>query len=160
MPSYWSKDTHSIIRGLTAKDPKQRLKLTDIKTHAFFKSINWTRLLERKIAPPFVPATPQGELDVSNFDEEYTTKEGLNMDNWSTGPLLSRSQEDLFEGFSFSRSFTPPPDMPINAIVDVSGIQSELSAEIYSLARSAAETHVGSYNYDDTEPEGDKVVCV
>jgi len=148
MPSYWHKDTHSVIKGLTNKNPSERLKLADIKRHAFFKSIFWAQLLERKTSPPYVPSVPKGELDVSNFDEMYTNK-SVAADNWSTGPVLSRSQDKLFEGFSFSRSFTPPPDMPTNGVVDVSGIQSELSAEIFNLARDAApDTAVHEFAYD------------
>jgi len=133
MPSYWHKDTHSLIKGLTAKKPSERLRISDIKTHPFFKSINWQQLLDRKIAPPFVPAIPRGDLDVSNFDEMYTSNPANS--TWSVEPTLSTSQEDQFKGFSFSRSFTPPPNSALgDTSVDVSRIQSELSAELLSLS--------------------------
>jgi len=137
MSSYWQKDTHSIIRGLTMKDPSQRLKLAEIKAHPFFSSINWQHLLEKNTVPPFVPATPKGDLDVSNFDEAYINKPI----SWSIGPALSNSQEDQFKGFSFSRSFTPPLNTPFavaTASVDVSSIKKEISAELMSLSRDNA----------------------
>jgi len=111
-----------------------------LKRIHFFKSINWQSLLERKTPPPFVPALPRGELDCSNFDETYT-KINCPSSTWSTGPTLTNSQEDQFKGFSFSRSFTPPPASSSTAVasnsgvVDVSGIQHELSAELLSLSR-------------------------
>jgi len=147
MPSYWHKDTHSIIKGLTTKNAYERLKLGEIKTHPFFKTIHWQKLLDRQIPPPFVPSTPRGDFDVSNFDEIYTK---TNVSNWSTGPTLSNSQEDQFKGFSFSRSFTPPPTTNITSnpgVVDVSGIQNELSAEILSL--SSSSTTVDAHAFDD-----------
>jgi len=138
MQSYWHKDTHSIIRGFTAKNPSERLHIEEMKTHPFFKSINWKQLGDRKTPPPYVPPTPLGEFDVSNFDESYTAKP-ITV-KWSTGPNLSTSQEEMFNGFSFSRSFTPPPNNPLSRVdgsdsVDISGIQSELSAELLSLSR-------------------------
>jgi len=146
MQSYWHKDTHSLIRGLTAKIPSERFRLAEIKSHPFFKSIHWQNLLDKKIAPPYVPPTPKGELDVSNFDESYTSKPVKSQ--WSVGPSLSTSQEEMFKDFSFSRSFTPPPNNPLsisrdsNSVLDVSGIQSELSAELLSLSmgNTAAQT--------------------
>jgi len=142
MPSYWQATTHSLIKGLTMKDPSKRLKVAEIKAHPFFKSINWQQLLDKKITPPFVPATPAGEFDVSNFDETYINKPVT----WSTGPTLSNSQDEMFKGFSFSRSFTPPPDTPLaagvtstvdgnNSVVDISSIQSELSAELLFMSK-------------------------
>jgi len=142
MPSYWQATTHSLIKGLTIKDPSKRLKVSEIKAHPFFKAINWKQLLEKKTSPPFVPPTPAGEFDVSNFDENYINKPVT----WSTGPCLSNSQDEMFKGFSFSRSFTPPPDTPLavgvttnvggnNNVVDISSIQSELSAELLFMSK-------------------------
>jgi len=149
MPSYWHKDTHSIIKGLTTKKHSERLRISDIKIHPFFKSINWQQLLNRKIAPPFVPSIPRGDLDVSNFDEMYTNKPATS--TWSVGPTLSTSQEDQFKGFSFSRSFTPPPNSTLgDTSVDVSGIQSELSAELLSLSfgNTNAQKGLPEHAYD------------
>jgi len=152
MQSYWHKDTHSIIRGLTAKTPSERFRIGEIKTHLFFKSINWQQLADRKTAPPYVPPTPRGELDVSNFDESYTTKP-VTPSKWSVGPTLSTSQEEMFKDFSFSRSFTPPRNNPLfvgsESKIDVSGIQSELSAELLALSignTSAQSLEEHAYN--------------
>lgn len=39
----------------------------DIKTHAYFKGIDWEALYECKVPSPYVPKT-SGEGDDSNFD--------------------------------------------------------------------------------------------
>jgi len=40
----------------------------DVKKHVFFKSIDWKKLVERKVSTPWKPAI-RGKMDTSNFDE-------------------------------------------------------------------------------------------
>jgi len=40
---------------LTLKDPTLRLKVQGIKSHAFFKGLDWGKLLKKQVAPPYVP---------------------------------------------------------------------------------------------------------
>eukprot|EP01125_Pyxidicula_operculata_P001948 TRINITY_DN118_c0_g1_i2.p2 TRINITY_DN118_c0_g1~~TRINITY_DN118_c0_g1_i2.p2 ORF type:complete len:179 (-),score=36.50 TRINITY_DN118_c0_g1_i2:57-593(-) len=104
MPSYWSKDTHSIIRGLTERDPEKRLKVNDIKAHPFFKTISWSKLSQQEIEPPFKPSVPSGAIDYSNFSPTYTKA----VTTFSPAVPLSSSQNDLFKGFSYAGQFSPP----------------------------------------------------
>lgn len=41
-----------------------------MRAHPWFLAghVSWSALERRKVAPPFVPACPAGELDVSNFE--------------------------------------------------------------------------------------------
>eukprot|EP01130_Rhizamoeba_saxonica_P017306 TRINITY_DN8344_c0_g1_i1.p1 TRINITY_DN8344_c0_g1~~TRINITY_DN8344_c0_g1_i1.p1 ORF type:complete len:387 (-),score=67.43 TRINITY_DN8344_c0_g1_i1:36-1196(-) len=103
LPSYLTFDTHSIIKGLTHKNPNIRLKVDQIKAHAFFNGINWEQLEAKEMLPPFVPNTHNGKLDVSNFDEEYTNQPIA----FSPCDPFSASQEDLFKNFSFCASYSP-----------------------------------------------------
>jgi serum/glucocorticoid-regulated kinase 2 len=52
-------DARGIMTGLLQRNPAHRLGANgaeDIKRHPFFsKHIDWTRLLQRKIQPPFKP---------------------------------------------------------------------------------------------------------
>ncbi|ADM10987.1 rho-associated coiled-coil containing protein kinase [Encephalitozoon intestinalis ATCC 50506] len=58
-----SPELTSLIKSLiTTKD--KRMKINEIKSHAFFKGIDWDRLKELK--PPFVPEI-SGDSDTSHF---------------------------------------------------------------------------------------------
>lgn len=69
-------EVKDFIEKLLVKDPKKRLggnkpDACDLKTHPFFRKIDWTRLEHRKVPAPFVPRISD-ELDTSNFSEEFT----------------------------------------------------------------------------------------
>ncbi|GAB2282422.1 serine threonine-protein kinase [Dionaea muscipula] len=57
-----------LIRRLLAKDPRKRISLEDIKSHDFFRGIDWDLIL-RLSRPPFIP----GRTEI----EEGTVTEGL-----------------------------------------------------------------------------------
>lgn len=96
----------SVLSGLLTKDPSKRLgggpkDAGEVRTHPFFKSINWQDLYNRKVANCFVlqlcttylllsklpssffliqieaPFKPEikGEVDTTNFDAEFTSEE-------------------------------------------------------------------------------------
>ena len=60
-----------LVTGFLTKDPQRRLgafgNAYAIKTHAFFKSINWEALLEKQVKPPFKPHN----MDVSSTDSVF-----------------------------------------------------------------------------------------
>lgn len=45
--------------------------LEAIKIHPFFENVNWTRVENGQLEPPFVPSL-QSLTDVSNFDDKHT----------------------------------------------------------------------------------------
>ncbi|WCJ20496.1 Serine/threonine-protein kinase OXI1 [Euphorbia peplus] len=45
-----------LIRKLLVKDPKERIKLEEVKRHEFFDGINWEMLLQVS-RPPYIPTT-------------------------------------------------------------------------------------------------------
>lgn len=47
--------------------------IQELKTHAFFVSINWDRLYHKEIQPPFKPAVSRAD-DAFYFDSEFTSK--------------------------------------------------------------------------------------
>jgi serum/glucocorticoid-regulated kinase 2 len=54
-PSYLSIEAKSIISKLLERDVNKRLgvkNFSDIKAHDFFKKMDWTALLERRVQPP------------------------------------------------------------------------------------------------------------
>jgi len=99
----WRAPTHSLIKGLIQRDPTKRLVVSQIKAHPFFATINWEAMTNKQTKPPFFPNILQGSLDVGNFDPMYTSRPL----DFSPAFPLSKSQNDLFGGFSYVRSFSP-----------------------------------------------------
>jgi len=104
-PSYLSMNAKSLLDGLFKKNPEERLggsreDAEAIKRHAWFDGVDWDVLLSKKVRPPFVPKT-KNEVDVSNFDAEFTEtpldslKEQTLMDQFSNG-------QSLYQDWSFN----------------------------------------------------------
>ncbi|CAB4055330.1 PKN2 [Lepeophtheirus salmonis] len=94
----------AIMRRLLRKNPDRRLGASerdaeDVKKQGFFRNVSWDELLMRKVKPPFVP-TINGNEDVSNFDEEFTSEKPV-----LTPPREPRHLTDddqlLFQDFSY-----------------------------------------------------------
>eukprot|EP01017_Pseudomicrothorax_dubius_P002529 TRINITY_DN10110_c0_g1_i1.p1 TRINITY_DN10110_c0_g1~~TRINITY_DN10110_c0_g1_i1.p1 ORF type:complete len:154 (-),score=36.01 TRINITY_DN10110_c0_g1_i1:26-487(-) len=74
-PEKFSPVAKDLISKLLVTDPDLRLggkSASEVKGHEFFAGVNWTKVAQRKQAPPFKP-TISSDVDVRNFDEEYTT---------------------------------------------------------------------------------------
>jgi serum/glucocorticoid-regulated kinase 2 len=57
--SLLSKNAYDLVYRLLERDPEKRIGLNgadEIKAHKFFSHINWKKLAERKVKPPFIPA--------------------------------------------------------------------------------------------------------
>lgn len=72
-PRKVSKETKSFMSALLQKSPSERLGSSrddyiEVERHHFFAPINWTLLLQKKIAPPFVPRVMSDD-DIRYFDE-------------------------------------------------------------------------------------------
>ena len=76
--------------------------------------MNWSDVLERKTQPPFLPLLKSPD-DVSNFDDEFTSKPAIDSPpgikisylvsdlnlSLCSGPAPSPSVDDVFLGFSY-----------------------------------------------------------
>ena len=92
----------SILTGLLNRDPSQRLGVNgaeEIKRHPFFaQHIDFERLLQKKIQPPFKPSV-SSPVDVSNFDTVFTAEEPT--DSVVEGSKLSQTVQAQFAGLWF-----------------------------------------------------------
>jgi len=75
-PAYLSFNAKSLLEGLFRKEPDKRLgggpnDAEDIKAHPWFEGVNWDAFLRKELKAPYLPII-QNELDVSNFDPEFT----------------------------------------------------------------------------------------
>ena len=78
MPQFLSPEAQSLLRVLFKRNPQNRLGhgpngIENIKAHLYFKSINWDRLYQRKVVPPFKPACGRAD-DAFYFDTEFTSR--------------------------------------------------------------------------------------
>lgn len=103
-PKYLSFESTVLMRRLLRKDPAKRLgagprDAQDVKKHSFFKPIDFDRLYNRKLLPPFVPNVVFNE-DVSNFDYEFTCKDARLSMSKINGRLVHQDQMQ-FSGFDY-----------------------------------------------------------
>jgi len=113
-PKYLSHSAHQILKGLLTKDPLGRLgsgvnDAMDIKAQAFFADLDWEKLMNGDVAPPWDPQI-DGSLDTSQFDHVFTNMP-LNSPGAFKGHGFGGTPADnVFEGFTFTdRAFYAPP---------------------------------------------------
>ena len=75
------------------------LQIEDFNAH-----IDFNRLLAKQIQPPFKPKVASA-VDVSNFDEVFTSEEPL--DSVVEGSKLSQTVQEQFAGFSYDGTNMP-----------------------------------------------------
>lgn len=108
-----SNKARDLLQGLLQKEPRHRLGSgirdgEDVKSHEFFKAIDWNLVNKRGITPPFTP-TVNGEADTRNVDPMFT-KEAIFGQSPASSQGLSASVQavdHVFQGFSYA----PPIEM-------------------------------------------------
>ncbi|CAD6186214.1 unnamed protein product [Caenorhabditis auriculariae] len=104
MPHFLSSEAQSLLRALFKRNAQNRLGagpegVEEIKRHPFFANINFVKLLNKEIDPPFKPAL--ATIDCTNyFDPEFTKR--TPKDSPAVPP--SAADHEIFRGFSFVSS--------------------------------------------------------
>uniref|UniRef100_A0A7N4PS54 protein kinase C n=1 Tax=Sarcophilus harrisii TaxID=9305 RepID=A0A7N4PS54_SARHA len=94
IPRFLSVKASHVLKGFLNKDPKERLGcqpqtgFSDIKSHTFFRSIDWDLLEKKQALPPFQPQITD-DYGLDNFDTQFTML-------WN--PETDQSE---FEGFEY-----------------------------------------------------------
>lgn len=102
LKNYLTPNAKDILKKLLNRTVDKRLGAGDrdalaVREHRFFSGVKWNEVLERKMAPPFMPLL-KSEDDVSNFDEEFTSRPAIDS---PPGVTPSPTVDDSFLGFSF-----------------------------------------------------------
>jgi len=95
-------NTKSILIGLLERDPNKRLAdPVAIKSHPYFKGVDWEKLVNKEIPPPFIPPV-KGASDTSMVDPIFTSeKPTLEDDDSDPASVLSPEKQQQFVGFTF-----------------------------------------------------------
>jgi len=101
IPSFFSPAVADIIKKFLTRNSSERLQNPDeIKAHEWFKDINWRKLENLELTPPFVPDVDAPD-DVKNIDDEFLMEDvGDDPDDdvdVTQGPV----KPDTFGGFTF-----------------------------------------------------------
>lgn len=99
LPPYLTPDARDLIRRFLKRQVSQRLgsgpsDADPIKTHPFFKHINWADVINRRLQPPFEP-TLTSDDDVSQFDTNFTKQTPVDS---PCATSLSESVNMMFQG--------------------------------------------------------------
>lgn len=114
-PDYVAEDARSLLSQLLDRNPERRLADPNvIKRHPFFSGIDWERLFQKQIRPPFIPAVANRH-DTSQIDPSFTAEvPSYNIAGATAAPLGTAEQQE-FAGFTFAagQSKDPKPvDIP------------------------------------------------
>jgi len=102
-PNNISESSISCVKMLLERDPIKRLGMKSspygrIRKHPFFSRIDWNKIKNKQLEPPFVP-TIKSALDVSNFDADFINEQPRL--SQIDGKLLKTIDGEIFKGFSF-----------------------------------------------------------
>ncbi|KAF0698470.1 Aste57867_10893 [Aphanomyces stellatus] len=105
LPKWLSSDAHSLLKSLLERNVDKRLGggkstmfvvrgVQALKTHPFFRGIDWTAIEKLQVKPPMIPKVAH-ETDTHNFDSEFTALPPTDLTCDFDG------DNDPFRGFSF-----------------------------------------------------------
>ncbi|ETE63794.1 Protein kinase C zeta type [Ophiophagus hannah] len=98
IPRFLSVKASHVLKGFLNKDPKERLGcqpqtgFSEIKSHTFFRSIDWDLLEKKQATPPFQPQITD-DYGLDNFDTQFTSE--------PVQDVIKRIDQSEFEGFEY-----------------------------------------------------------
>ncbi|CAL6066379.1 Kinase [Hexamita inflata] len=102
----FSQQAQLFIKQCLEKDPKKRLgsphNNTNVKTHPWFNKLDWDKLYNKMYELEYVPQQQkqetQGNVDVSNFNPNFTQRQ-IDREEVMNLTALNLENQALFEGF-------------------------------------------------------------
>jgi len=108
-PAFIAPDCKDFLERLLVRDPEKRLGYgisggDDIKAHAWFRGMDWQKVLDKKIEPKFKPKV-KSIMDISQFDPEFTSE--VAEDSVVEKKLANVLQAEAnFDGFTYDAAST------------------------------------------------------
>jgi RAC serine/threonine-protein kinase len=96
-PTNTTQEARSLLTGLLIKNPSERLgggseeDAREVMQHPFFANIDWDKIFQKEVQPPFVPQL-SSDYDTSYFDSEFT-REPVQL----TPPPMNNGNLDVVE---------------------------------------------------------------
>jgi hypothetical protein len=91
----------TLMSQLLTRDPEKRLSdASMIKKHKWFESIDWDKLYNLQVPPPFVP-TVRGKSDISQIDPSFTEQKATISSGNPLDQPFSPGTSATFENFTF-----------------------------------------------------------
>ncbi|KAF2665397.1 kinase-like protein [Microthyrium microscopicum] len=113
LPYFLGPDAKDLLTRLLRKEPKKRLgsnmpkDMKTLKSHRFFKKIDWNKLAKREMDPPIKPLITSPEL-AENFSSDFTDQPlSPRISRKSIAPFDEDAMDtstDPFGGFSYVAS--------------------------------------------------------
>jgi serine/threonine protein kinase len=100
-PQFFSPQAVSLLEGLLTRDVAKRLGDANIKAHPFFASIDWTKLDNKELEPPFKPSVTSDE-DISQIDTQFTQE--IAADSLVVPSEIAADSEGFFDGFTYIKN--------------------------------------------------------
>eukprot|EP00468_Gymnochlora_sp_CCMP2014_P013760 CAMPEP_0167753576 /NCGR_PEP_ID=MMETSP0110_2-20121227/7792_1 /TAXON_ID=629695 /ORGANISM="Gymnochlora sp., Strain CCMP2014" /LENGTH=351 /DNA_ID=CAMNT_0007639361 /DNA_START=60 /DNA_END=1115 /DNA_ORIENTATION=+ len=104
-PKHLPEVAMDFLAGLLNRNPKERLGVNggkEVRAHKVFSKINWTKLLQKAVDPPFKPKhEKKGKEDVTNIEEEFLKE--LPKETPINSSRLDESVKNAFQGFTFEQ---------------------------------------------------------
>ena len=104
-PPNISKDAKSFLSQLLVLNPNERLGSgpdgsENVKSHPYFKGINWKDVWQKKIKPPFIPKL-KSDTDLRYFDTMFTEEPIDGRERKNTARDRDREASNEYNGFSY-----------------------------------------------------------
>ena len=100
-------NARDVLESLLEKEQHHRLGSgptdeQEVRSHAFFASVDWDALLRRRVTPPFRPDLTNA-MDLRNIDPEFTKEPVPASVGQSFGISASvKDSDNVFQGFSYA----------------------------------------------------------
>uniref|UniRef100_A0A0R3S780 protein kinase C n=1 Tax=Elaeophora elaphi TaxID=1147741 RepID=A0A0R3S780_9BILA len=104
-PKSIGKEAAKCLSALFDRNPNTRLGMPEcpdgpIRTHSFFRGVDWKRFEARQMPPPFKPSV-KSSSDISNFDDDFT-QEKPTLTPIADKTLLASIDPEAFLNFSYT----------------------------------------------------------
>lgn len=102
-PPDMSGDCRSFLSGLLERDPAKRMDGEDVMKHPWLSSIDWDKLLQKKVPAPWKPPV-SSEADTTQIDRAFLAEPVKDTPPTNGNAPINKANaaDNQFEGFTFA----------------------------------------------------------